>query len=96
METTPSSANWMEFMKLKRPGVHRLASLQSIGAWIGCRPVLPVATRIGRAGKVSWSSTRPHRSTETRVFAEVAEVGRDLECLDFLQDQSPPRGGNRL
>lgn len=89
METTPSSANWMPFMKLKRPGVHRLAALQSIAH--GSDAVLYFQWRQGLGGREKFhGAVLDHTgSTETRVFAETADVGQVLERIDFLQGSVP-------
>ena len=82
MESTPSSANWMPVMKLKRPGVHRLASLQAVAH--GADTVQYFQWRKGRGGWEKFhGAVVDHCSrADARVFREVAEVGEVLARLD--------------
>jgi len=81
MECTPSLVNWHAVNKAKRPGMHKLSSLQSIAH--GADSILYFQWRKGRGasekfhGAVVDHDSRP----DTRVFREVAEVGRLLERL---------------
>lgn len=81
MECTPSSANWMPVMKLKRPGIHMLTAMQAVAH--GSDSVLYFQWRQGLGGREKFhGSVLDHTgSTETRVFREVAEVGERLENL---------------
>lgn len=82
MESTPSSTNWMPVMKLKRPGVHRLSSLQAVAH--GADTVQYFQWRKSRGGAEKFhGAVVDHAGHEnTRVFREVAEVGSILEQLD--------------
>ena len=82
MESTPSSANWMPAMKLKRPGIHRLASLQAVAH--GADTVQYFQWRKGRGGaeKFHGAIVDHSGSPEARVFQDVAEVGQILKKLD--------------
>ena len=81
MESTPSSANWMPFMKLKRPGIHMLGSMQAVAH--GSDAVMYFQWRQGLGGREKFhGAVLDHTgSTETRVFGEVAEVGARLDKL---------------
>jgi len=81
MECTPSSANWMPAMKLKRPGIHMLTAMQAVAH--GSDSVLYFQWRQGLAGREKFhGSVLDHTgSTETRVFREVAAVGERLRSL---------------
>lgn len=82
MESTPSSANWMPVMKLKRPGIHALASLQAVAH--GSDTVQYFQWRASRGGAEKFhGAVVSHAAHEhTRVFREVAEIGSILERLD--------------
>jgi beta-galactosidase len=81
MECTPSSANWMPVMKLKRPGIHMLTAMQAVAH--GSDAVLYFQWRQGLGGREKFhGAVLDHTgSTDTRVFREVAEVGSRLEGL---------------
>lgn len=81
MECTPSSANWMPAMKLKRPGIHMLTAMQAVAH--GSDSVLYFQWRQGLGGREKFhGSVLDHTgSTETRVFREVAAVGERLQGL---------------
>jgi beta-galactosidase len=82
MESTPSSTNWMPVMKLKRPGVHKLSSLQAVAH--GADSVQYFQWRKGRGCSEKFhGAVVDHAGHEnTRVFREVAEVGEMLTKLD--------------
>ena len=82
MESTPSSTNWFPVQKLKRPGIHRLMSLQAVAH--GSDTVQYFQWRKGRGGQEKFhGAVVDHCGHEnTRVFGEVAEVGEVLGKLD--------------
>ena len=82
MESTPSACNWWPVMKLKRPGIHRLTSLQAVAH--GADSVMYFQWRAGRGCSEKFhGAVVDHTGTgETRVFREVAEVGDILKKLD--------------
>ena len=84
MESTPSSTNWMPVMKLKRPGIHRLMSLQAVAH--GSDSVQYFQWRKGRGCSEKFhGAVVDHVGHEhTRVFRDVAEVGAILARLDAV------------
>lgn len=82
MESTPSSANWMNVMKLKRPGVHKLTSLQAIAH--GADTVQYFQWRQGRGGHEQYHGAVVSHTGDahTRVFKDVQETGATLKKLD--------------
>ena len=82
MESTPSITNWQEVCKLKRPGMHRLSSLQAVAH--GADTVQYFQWRKGRGSFEKFhGAVVDHVGHEnTRVFHDVAEVGQILEKLD--------------
>lgn len=81
MESTPSVVNWQSFNKLKRPGVHKLASLQAVAC--GSDTVQYFQWRKGRGSYEQFhGAVVSHDGTEnTRVFREVSELGTILENI---------------
>ena len=84
MESTPSSTNWMPVNKLKRPGQHRLMSLQAVAH--GSDSVQYFQWRKGRGGGEKFhGAVVDHCGHEnTRVFGDVADVGQALAKLDAI------------
>jgi len=90
MESTPSAQHNMPAMKLKRPGMHRLASLQAVAH--GSDSVMYFQWRAGRGGAEKMhGAVITHDSTNnTRVFRDVADVGDTLAQLDDLVGTTVP------
>jgi len=82
MESTPSVTNWMPVAKLKRPGMHMLSSLQAVAH--GSDTVQYFQWRKSRGSKEKFhGAVVDHVGHEnTRVFRDVAELGKALEKLD--------------
>lgn len=82
MESTPSLVNWREVNPLKRPGMHKLSSIQAVAH--GSDSVLYFQWRKGRGGSEKFhGAVVDHVGNEnTRVFREVSEVGKCLSKLD--------------
>lgn len=81
MESTPSLVNWHSFNKLKRPGILRASSIQTIGC--GSDTVQYFQWRKGRgAAEQFHGAVVDHLGrNDTRVFKEVSEVGEILKKL---------------
>ncbi len=81
LEQTPSSQNWQPVNALKRPGVLRLWSYLAIAH--GSDSVMYFQWRRGRGGveKFHGAVIEHSRSSDTRVFREVTELGAELERL---------------
>jgi beta-galactosidase len=81
MESVPDQVNWHTFNKLKRPGVHRLASLQAVAC--GSDSVQYFQWRKSRGSyEQHHGAVLGHLGrADTRVFQEVAEVGEILKGL---------------
>ena len=84
MESTPSNTNWQAVSKLKRPGMHRLASLQAIAH--GSDSVQYFQWRKGRGGSEKFhGAVIDHNGKGAgRVFEDVKQVGMSLEKLDQI------------
>ncbi len=81
MEQTPSATNWQEFATLKQPGLMRLQSWQAIGH--GSDGAMYFQWRRSRGGHEKFhGAVVAHAGHEhTRVFGEVAELGREMSEL---------------
>jgi beta-galactosidase len=84
MESTPSCTNWMPVSKVKRPGMHMLSSLQAVAH--GSDSVQYFQWRKGRGGseKFHGAVVSHDRRSDTRVFKDVAAVGKRLAGLEAL------------
>ncbi len=90
MECTPSAQHNMPAMKLKRPGMHRLASLQAVAH--GSDSVMYFQWRACRGGqeKLHGAVVAHDNTNNTRVFRDVADVGDTLAQLDCMVGTSVP------
>jgi beta-galactosidase len=81
MESTPSAVNWQPINKPKRPGMHRLASLQAVAH--GSDAVMYFQWRASRgASEKLHGAVVGHDGTDrTRVFRDVADLGALLPRL---------------
>lgn len=86
MESTPSQVNWKPVNKLKRPGMHLLASMQALAH--GSQSVMYFQWRKGRGGaEMFHGAVVDHDGRgDTRVFHDVTDVGLALERLAPLYD----------
>ena len=84
MESVPSQVNWHEVNKLKRPGVHKLSSLQAVA--VGADSVLYFQWRKGRGSFEQYhGAVVDHLGRDdTRVFKDVEEVGEILKALQSV------------
>jgi len=81
MEQTPSSQNWQPVNALKRPGQMRLWSYLAVAH--GSDSVMYFQWRRGRGGheKLHGAVVEHAGHEDTRVFQEVATLGKELEGL---------------
>lgn len=85
MESSPSSANWQNVNKLKRPGVHRLESLQAVAHGSDTVQYFQWRQSRGAYEKFHGSVVSHAGHEQTRVFADVREVGGILAKLDDVR-----------
>lgn len=85
MESAPGLVNWHGCNKMKRPGVHRLASLQAVA--LGSDTVQYFQWRKGRGSFEQYhGAVLDHLGAgDTRIFREVAQVGADLVKLSDIR-----------
>lgn len=85
LECCPTQPQYFQFMRAKRPGVHRLMSLQHVAH--GSRGVCYFQWRAGRGGheKMHGAVNMWDADERTRVFGEVAALGADLAKIGPLR-----------
>ncbi|MDR2807622.1 MAG: beta-galactosidase [Spirochaetaceae bacterium] len=90
MESCPSATNWQAVTKLRRPNVHELQSLQAVAH--GADTVQYFQFRKSRGGPEQFhGAVVDHEGSEnTRVFRDVAAVGKRLKTLDALVGSDTP------
>lgn len=84
MESSPSVTNWQGISRLKKPGAHKLFSMQAVAH--GANSVQYFQWRQSRGGEEKFhGAVVSHlNSANTRVFRDVAEVGSLLTQLNGL------------
>ncbi len=82
MECSPSVQNWKAVNKLKRPGLHLVEALQAVAH--GSETVQYFQWRKSRGGceKFHGAVVDHYSTADTRVFREVAQLGKILGSLD--------------
>ncbi|MGO4729947.1 beta-galactosidase [Paenibacillus sp. 2KB_22] len=81
MEQTPSQQNWQPYNSLKRPGVMRLWSYQSVAHGADTIMFFQLRRSIGACEKYHGAVIEHAGHENTRVFREVAELGKELQIL---------------
>ena len=81
MESAPGLVNWRPYNKYRRPGIHKLISMQAVAA--GSDTVQYFQIRKSRGSSEQWhGAVIDHIGTnDTRIFKEVASLGADLQKL---------------
>ncbi len=82
MESTPSNTNWQPVPKLKRPGMHKLSSLQAVAHGSDTVQYFQWRKSRGSAEKFHGAVVDHVGHENTRVFQDVAELGAVLQKLD--------------
>lgn len=82
MESTPSHTNWQPVPKLKRPGMHLLSSLQAVAHGSDSVQYFQWRKSRGSSEKFHGAVVDHVGHENTRVFADVRQVGEALARLD--------------
>ena len=81
MEQTPSQQNWQKYNSLKRPGQMRAQSYQTMAHGADTIQFFQLRRSVGACEKFH-GAVIAHAGTEnTRVFREVAQLGKELESF---------------
>ncbi len=84
MESVPSATNWVPSAKLKRPGMHALSSLQAVAHGSDTVQYFQWRKSRGSAEKFHGAVVDHVGHEHTRVFQDVADLGRKLDKLDAV------------
>jgi len=89
IESSPSSVNWQKISPLKRPGMHRLSSLQAVAH--GSDTVMYFQWRKSRGSfeKFHGAVVDHVGSEHTRVFNDVKDLGGELAKLSGVVGTMP-------
>ena len=81
MESAPGLVNWQQYNKVKRPGVHKLFSLQAVAC--GSDTVQYFQWRKGRGSFEQYhGAVVDHLGTDdTRIFKETEDLGNALKKI---------------
>ncbi|WP_334075332.1 beta-galactosidase [Paenibacillus sp. A14] len=89
MESSPSMTNWQSVSKLKKPGMHKLSSLQAVAHGSNSVQYFQWRKSRGSSEKFHGAVVSHDGSADTRVFEEVADLGRLLGSLSEVAGTVP-------
>lgn len=89
MESTPSLVNWKPYNKLKRPGMHKLSSMQAVAHGSDTVQYFQWRKSRGSSEKLHGAVVDHCGHENTRVFREVADLGSLLQKLDGVVGTMP-------
>lgn len=81
MESTPSMTNWQRVSKLKKPVMHKLASIQAIAHGSNTVQYFQWRKSRGSSEKLHGAVVDHYGKEDNRVFNDVKEVGITLESI---------------
>jgi beta-galactosidase len=84
MESTPSTTNWHEVSKLKKPGMHLLSSIQAVAHGSDTVQYFQWRKSRGSSEKLHGAVVDHCGYENTRVFNDVKIVGETLKRLDEI------------
>lgn len=90
MESTPSLTNWQPISKLKKPGMHRLSSLQAVAHGADTVQYFQWRKSRGSSEKLHGAVVDHVGHEHTRVFRDVAELGETLKALAGVVGAAKP------
>jgi beta-galactosidase len=90
MESVPSATNWQPVSKLKRPGMHKLSSLQAVAHGSDSVQYFQWRKSRGASEKFHGAVVDHVGHEHTRVFQDVAELGRALAGISEIVGASTP------
>ncbi|MCL2042664.1 MAG: beta-galactosidase [Treponema sp.] len=90
MESSPSATNWRPVAKLHRPNVHMLQSMQAVAHGADTVQYFQFRKSRGSAEKFHGAVVDHEGSENTRVFRDVADVGKRLAGMDAIRGTGTP------
>lgn len=85
MESSPSSTNWADIAKLKRPGMHWLGSFEAVACGADSVQYFQWRQSRGAFEKFHGAVLTHNGSENTRVFRDVAYTGQKLKEIAKVQ-----------
>lgn len=89
MESAPGLTNWKPVNKLKRPGMERLSALQAVAHGSDSVQYFQFRKSRGSSEKLHGAVVDHCGSDQTRIFGEVAAIGRTLAAIDGVAGMMP-------
>jgi beta-galactosidase len=90
IESCPSATSWRSAAKLHRPGVHMLQSMQAVAHGADTVQYFQFRKSRGSSEKFHGAVVDHEGSENTRVFSDVAEVGKRLASMRGITGTSTP------
>ncbi len=90
MESCPSATNWRPYARLHRPGVHKLQSMQAVGHGADSVQYFQFRKSRGSSEKFHGAVVDHCGHEHTRVFGEIAELGKTLSQMDEIVGTTAP------
>ncbi len=84
MESSPSATNWQSVSKLRRPGMHLLASMQAVAHGSDTVQYFQWRKSRGQSEQFHGAVVGHDNSSDTRVFKDVSSVGEELKKLEKI------------
>lgn len=84
MESTPSMTNWQSVSKLKKPGMHKLSSMQAVAHGSNTVQYFQWRKSRGSSEKLHGAVVDHYGKEDNRVFNDVKEVGITLESINKI------------
>ena len=89
MESSPSSVNWHEINKLRRPGTVTLQGMQAVAHGSDSVQYFQFRKGRGQSEKFHGAVIDHEGSENTRVFREVASIGEKLRRIGCVAGSAP-------
>jgi len=90
MESSPSATNWRPVAKLHRPKVHMLQAMQAVAHGSDTVQYFQYRKSRGSCEKFHGAVIDHEGSENTRVFRDVADVGKRLAGMDAIVGTATP------
>ena len=90
MESSPSATNWQPVAKLRRPNVHMLQSMLAVAHGADTVQYFQFRKSRGSSEKLHGAVVDHEGTEKTRVFQDVAEVGKRLAGMDAVLGTTTP------
>lgn len=89
MESSPSATNWQGVAKLRRPGMHSLSSIQAVAHGSDTVQYFQWRKSRGQSEKFHGAVVGHDGGSDTRVFSDVKNIGKELKKLSEIIGSVP-------